>query len=104
MILFVRIKPDPACLVDSLFLMLRYGCCDATIGGVLTAIHIHKSLAQMEMTCGIGITTGDCYCGSVGSQQRCEYAIVGDVVNLWYVFLFYLIHPLSFTMACLVYV
>jgi hypothetical protein len=36
----------------------------------------------MKMRCGIGIATGDTYCGTVGNGSRCEYAIVGDCVNL----------------------
>jgi class 3 adenylate cyclase len=36
----------------------------------------------MKMRCGIGVTTGDAFVGSVGNESRCEYAIVGDCVNL----------------------
>ena len=38
--------------------------------------------AKLGMRCSIGVTTGDAYCGSVGNESRCEYAIVGDCVNL----------------------
>ncbi len=34
------------------------------------------------MDSSIGVTTGSCFCGSVGSSVRQEYAIVGDIVNL----------------------
>lgn len=30
----------------------------------------------------IGVTTGDAYCGIVGSNERCEYAVIGSVMNL----------------------
>ena len=41
-----------------------------------------RALYLQNMRCSIGITTGDAYCGSVGNEFRCEYAIVGDCVNL----------------------
>lgn len=34
------------------------------------------------MNNAIGITTGNAFCGSVGSAKRQEYAMVGDIVNL----------------------
>jgi class 3 adenylate cyclase len=55
---------------------------DDPIRAVLTALAIRKALAEMNMRTGIGVTTGDAFCGSVGNEVRCEYAIVGDCVNL----------------------
>ena len=43
---------------------------------------IHASLAARGVPCTVGVTTGQVYCGYVGSAQRKEYAMVGDVVNL----------------------
>ncbi len=31
---------------------------------------------------GIGLNTGDCCVGNVGSPQRFDYSILGDVVNV----------------------
>jgi len=53
---------------------------------VLSVLELHavikRQLNQMDMKVSIGVTTGDAYCGSVGNETRCEYAIVGDCVNL----------------------
>src|SRR5690242_18500298 len=51
---------------------------------VETALEIHSRLTQLRVKCSIGVTTGQAFCGDVGSAQRREYAMVGDiVVNLY---------------------
>ena len=46
------------------------------------ASSIHNILPQLGMDCSFGITTGDVYCGTVGSALRMEYAAIGSVVNM----------------------
>ena len=46
------------------------------------AVEIHTKLKSFELDNSIGVTTGDVFCGSVGSDKRQEYAMVGDIVNL----------------------
>eukprot|EP01094_Clydonella_sp_ATCC50884_P019512 TRINITY_DN3829_c1_g1_i1.p1 TRINITY_DN3829_c1_g1~~TRINITY_DN3829_c1_g1_i1.p1 ORF type:complete len:2092 (-),score=644.58 TRINITY_DN3829_c1_g1_i1:41-5551(-) len=55
---------------------------DDALRGVRTAISIHEELCRQQIDSSIGVTTGNVFCGSVGSGSRQEYAMVGDVVNL----------------------
>ncbi len=55
---------------------------DDAARGVALALDIQDALLQQDIRCAIGITTGRIFCGSRGSQQRRDYAIIGDVMNL----------------------
>jgi uncharacterized low-complexity protein len=37
---------------------------------------------QCNASLAIGVTTGNVFCGAIGSSTRCEYAVVGDKVNM----------------------
>jgi class 3 adenylate cyclase len=77
------------------FLVDDKGCVLIACWGVPTASHpdntrravcagaiIGYRLDELGMKTSVGITTGNVFCGAVGSSVRREYAFVGSVVNL----------------------
>jgi class 3 adenylate cyclase/tetratricopeptide (TPR) repeat protein len=49
---------------------------------LLAGLAMRENLLKLGLTSAIGITTGCVYCGSVGGEGRCEYTMIGDIVNL----------------------
>lgn len=50
--------------------------------GVRAALEMQVKLKGLGWRCGIGITTGNVFCGIVGSVRRREYTVIGAIVNL----------------------
>ncbi|HLO16623.1 MAG TPA: adenylate/guanylate cyclase domain-containing protein, partial [Anaerolineales bacterium] len=50
--------------------------------GVQAALMIRKELTNLNIRSSIGITTGRIFCGSIGNDERREYTIIGNAVNL----------------------
>ena len=46
------------------------------------AMDIASDLKKIDVSSSCGVTTGEVFCGLVGGETRCEYALIGDVVNM----------------------
>lgn len=73
---------DKGTLVMGAFGLPPLSHSDDPARGVASALAIHESLAEAGFASGIGVTTGQVFCGPVGSDIRREYTVIGDVVNI----------------------
>ena len=54
---------------------------DSAVRAVRFALKTQKALSDHALTCNIGITTGQCFCGTVGSSMRCVSARTSFLVG-----------------------
>ena len=73
---------DKGCVLIACWGMPHLSYLDNASRGLSAAAQIRRELNQLDMCCSFGITTGDVYCGTVGSAVRMEYAAIGNVVNM----------------------
>jgi len=73
---------DKGCVLIACWGMPNMTYLDNAQRALSAAAQIRRNLNKLELTCSFGITTGDVYCGTVGSAVRMEYAAIGSVVNM----------------------
>ncbi|HYM33508.1 MAG TPA: adenylate/guanylate cyclase domain-containing protein [Candidatus Cybelea sp.] len=59
--------------------------CEAALAMMRELEHLNETLAgeiDAKLRIGIGINTGDCFVGNMGADQRFDYSVLGDTVNL----------------------
>eukprot|EP00928_Gymnodinium_smaydae_P021017 TRINITY_DN1815_c0_g1_i2.p1 TRINITY_DN1815_c0_g1~~TRINITY_DN1815_c0_g1_i2.p1 ORF type:complete len:1581 (+),score=389.81 TRINITY_DN1815_c0_g1_i2:120-4862(+) len=55
---------------------------DDPVRAVLCAMRLNDTIQDEKLRGKVGVATGKCWCGVVGSPVRREYTVLGDVVNL----------------------
>ena len=55
---------------------------DDPMRGILASLAMYKALLKLNIRCAIGITTSRPFCGIIGNNQRREYTMIGDGINL----------------------
>ena len=53
-----------------------------TLNATLSAEHAAEGLAYRPLRIGIGLESGSCFVGNLGSAQRFNYSVIGDAVNV----------------------
>ncbi|MSQ85102.1 MAG: adenylate/guanylate cyclase domain-containing protein [Myxococcales bacterium] len=55
---------------------------DDAARAVQAAMAMRKSLMEGGVSIGVGVASGQVFCGTVGNNDRCEYTVLGPTVNL----------------------
>ncbi len=55
---------------------------DDAVRAVQAAMTVVAALQQLGLRATVGVATGRVFCGAIGSAERREYSMIGDVVNV----------------------
>lgn len=73
---------DKGCVIIAAFGLPGSSHEDNCVRAIEASTYIRDSFTDAKIECRIGIAKGVVYCGLVGSDDRCEYAMMGSSVNL----------------------
>jgi class 3 adenylate cyclase len=73
---------DKGCVIIAAFGLPGSSHEDNCVRAIEAATLIRDNFTEVKIECRIGIAKGMVYCGLVGSDDRCEYAMMGSSVNL----------------------
>ena len=73
---------DKGCVVIAMWGLSNFNYKDNAARSLVCAFLISTKCNDINHRCSIGITTGNAYCGNVGSSFRCDYVAIGSCVNI----------------------
>ncbi|MSQ83022.1 MAG: adenylate/guanylate cyclase domain-containing protein, partial [Myxococcales bacterium] len=73
---------DKGAVLVAVFGLPPYAHEDNAVRASRAALAVQQALLGNGMVGSIGVTTGQVFCGTVGGDTRCEYTVLGHVVNL----------------------
>eukprot|EP00948_MAST-09A_sp_MAST-9A-sp1_P004237 g4237.t1 len=76
------IVDDKGVLILAAFGLPPFSHVDDSIRALRFAIALRKSIKRKWQKSLIGVTTGSCFCGMIGSKTRGEYTLISDHVNM----------------------
>ena len=79
-LLLTRIVDDKGMVLIACFGLVAHE--DDAERATRCAMEIARDLLMSGVTSSAGVTTGEVFCGLIGGETRCEYALIGDVVNM----------------------
>eukprot|EP00595_Chromulina_sp_UTEXLB2642_P002031 CAMPEP_0196762888 /NCGR_PEP_ID=MMETSP1095-20130614/3036_1 /TAXON_ID=96789 ORGANISM="Chromulina nebulosa, Strain UTEXLB2642" /NCGR_SAMPLE_ID=MMETSP1095 /ASSEMBLY_ACC=CAM_ASM_000446 /LENGTH=926 /DNA_ID=CAMNT_0042114981 /DNA_START=2722 /DNA_END=5503 /DNA_ORIENTATION=+ len=73
---------DKGCVVIAMWGVPQFSYANNSLRGLFCGVAISKRTTSLGLKCSVGLTSGFCYCGSIGATIRRDYVIIGDQVNM----------------------
>ena len=73
---------DKGCVAIAMWGVPCYTYANDCSRGLYCAVTMSQRVQEVGHACSVGLTTGNVYCGNVGSSNRRDYVGIGDTVNL----------------------